>query len=157
MQGLHHRSVLITLVGPRSITSGRGDYAEVINRREDEQILNVIVRQRYNETFGMMTLASITANLKFRAQVGANAGVGDSDSHDGNLVPLSRGVVYEESPTISYVPLGGEDFTRRMLSPVSINEWILLSDNSRDRGHMLALAIRRVNGLRTRCWAQRRY
>jgi hypothetical protein len=99
MQGLHHRSVLITLVGPRSITSGRGDYAEVINLTEDEQILNVIVRQRYNETFGMMTLASITANLKFRAQVGANAGVGDSDSYDGNLVPLSRGVGYEENPT----------------------------------------------------------
>jgi hypothetical protein len=159
MQGLHHRSVLITLVvlglcscavvGPRSITSGRGDYAEVINRTEDEQILNVIVRQRYNETFGMMTVASITANLKFRAQAGANAGVGDSDSYDGNLVPLSGGVGYEENPTISYVPLSGEDFTRRMLSPVSIHEWVLLSDNNRDPGRMLALATRRVNGLRS--------
>jgi hypothetical protein len=159
MQGRHLRSVLITLVvlglcscavvGPRSITSGRGDYAEVINRTEDEQILNVIVRQRYDETFSMMTVASITANLKFRAQIGANAGVGDSDSYDGNLVPLSGGVGYEENPTISYVPLSGEDFTRRMLSPVSINEWILLSGNNRDQGHMLALAIRRVNGLRS--------
>jgi hypothetical protein len=159
MQSRHHRSVFITLVvlglcscavvGPRSITSRRGDYAEVINQTEDEQILNVIVRQRYNETFGMMTVASITANLKFRAQAGANAGIGDSDSYDGNLVPLSGGVGYEENPTISYVPLSGEDFTRRMLSPVTIDEWVLLSGNSRGPGHMLALGVRRVNGLRS--------
>ncbi len=41
------------LVGPQSITAGRGVYAEVINRTEDEQILNVMVRMRYDETFGM--------------------------------------------------------------------------------------------------------
>ena len=38
-------------VGPVSIAAGRGAYAEVINRTEDEQILNVVVRQRYDETF----------------------------------------------------------------------------------------------------------
>jgi hypothetical protein len=159
MQVRYSRSVFIILavlglyscavVGPRSITSGRGDYAEVINRTEDEQILNVIVRQRYNETFGMMTVASITSNLKFKAQAGANVGIGDSDSYDANLVPLSSGVAYEENPTISYVPLGGEDFTRRMLSPVTIDEWVLLSGHSRVPGHMLALAVRRLNGLRS--------
>ncbi len=50
-------------IGPQSITAGRGAYAEVINNTEDEQILNVLVRQRYDETFGMMSVASITANL----------------------------------------------------------------------------------------------
>jgi hypothetical protein len=50
-------------IGPRSITAGRGAYAEVINRTEDEQILNVIVRQRYDETFGMISVTSVTASL----------------------------------------------------------------------------------------------
>ncbi len=135
-------------VGPQSITAGRGVYAEVINRTEDEQILNVIVRLRYDETFGMMSVASVTANLRFSTQAGANIGVGDSDSYAGNLVPLSAGVAYEENPTISYVPLSGEDFMRRMLSPVSTSERLLIGGPARHPGHVFALAVRRVNGLR---------
>ena len=43
-------------VGPQSIAAGRGVYTEVINRTEDEQILNVLVRERYDETFGMVSV-----------------------------------------------------------------------------------------------------
>ena len=135
-------------VGPQSITAGRGVYTEVINRTEDEQILNVLVRQRYDETFGMISVASVTANLQFSARADANIGIGDSDNYAGNLVPLSAGVGYEENPTISYVPLSGEDFTRRMLSRVSTREWILFGQNARHPGHVFALAAQRVNGLR---------
>lgn len=135
-------------VGPRSISAGRGAYAEVINRTEDEQILNVVVRERYDETFGMITVAAVTANLRFRAETGANVGIGDSDNYETNLVPFSAGVGYEENPTISYVPLSGEDFTRRMLSPVAVDEWLLLGAQAKRPGHMLDLAVRRINGLR---------
>jgi hypothetical protein len=46
------------------------------------------------------------------------------------------------------VPLSGEDFMRRMLSPVSTSEWILLGSTARHPGDVFALAVRRVNGLR---------
>jgi hypothetical protein len=136
------------VVGPQSISAGRGVYTETINRTEDEQILNMLVRLRYDETFGMMSVASVTANLRFRAQAATNIGIGDSDDYAGNLVPLSAGVAYEENPTISYVPLSGEDFTRRMLAPVSVDEWLLLGSGVRHPGEVFALAVRRVNGLR---------
>jgi hypothetical protein len=121
-------------VGPQSITAGRGVYADVIDRTEDEQILNVIVRLRYDETFGMMSVASVTANLRFSAGATTDIGVGDSDNYAGNLVPFSAGIAYEENPTISYVPLSGEDFMRRILSPVSTSEWILLGGPARHSG-----------------------
>ena len=73
------------IVGPQSITAGRGVYTEVINRTEDEQILNVLVRQRYDETFGMISVASVTANLQFSARAATNIGIGDSDNYAGNL------------------------------------------------------------------------
>ena len=55
------------VIGPQAISGGRGVYAEVINRTEDEEILNVIVRMRYDETFGMISVVSVTANLRFSA------------------------------------------------------------------------------------------
>jgi len=137
-----------TVIGPRSISGGRGAYAEVINRTEDEQILNVIVRARYNETFGMMTVAAVTANLRFSVNASADFGFGGIDNYENNLVPLSTGIGYEENPTISYVPLSGEDFTRRMLTPVTIDEWLLLGSQAPRPGHVLDLAVHRINGLR---------
>ncbi len=136
------------VVGPQSINAGRGAYTEVINRTEDEQILNALVRMRYDETFGMMTVASVTAGLKFRAQASTDIGIGDSDDYAGNLVPFSAGAAYEENPTISYVPLSGQDFTRRMLSPITIDEWLLIGTQARQPGGLFALAARRANGLR---------
>jgi len=55
------------VVGPASITAGRGVYNEVINRTEDEQLLSMIVHERYNETYGMLGVASVTANIRARA------------------------------------------------------------------------------------------
>jgi len=136
------------VVGPQSISAGRGVYTETINRTSDEQTLNMLVRLRYDETFGMMSVASVTANLKFSAQAVTNIGIGDSDNYAGNLVPLSGGVAYEENPTISYVPLSGEDFMRRMLAPVSVEGWLLMGVGVRHPGNVFALAVRRVNGLR---------
>ena len=135
-------------IGPQSITAGRGVYNEVINRTEDEQTLNALVRLRYDETFGMLSVASVTAGLRFRTQVGVEAGFGDNVDFAGNLVPLAAGVAYEENPTISYVPLSGEDFMRRMISPLSVEEWALLSKPVRRKGLLFALAVQRINDLR---------
>ena len=67
------------VVGPQAISAGCGAYTETINRTEDEQTLNMLVRTRYDETFGMMSVASVTAGLRFRAQAATNTGIGDSD------------------------------------------------------------------------------
>ena len=38
-------------VGPRTVSHGRADYNEAINRTENEQMLLSIVKGRYGETF----------------------------------------------------------------------------------------------------------
>ena len=135
-------------IGPRSILAGRSAYTDVINRTEDQQILNTLVRMRYDETFSMLSVSSVTASLKFGASATANFGIGADDAFDTNLVPLETGIVYEENPTISYTPLTGEDFMRRLLLPVPLDEWLLLSRSVRRPGVAFALAFERINGLR---------
>jgi hypothetical protein len=136
------------VVGPRSITAGRAAYTEVINRTADEQVLNVIVRQRYDETFGMLRVASVTANMRFSARVEGQTGFSSNDGNRDNLVPFSAGISFEENPTISYVPLTGAKFNQEMLSSVTPMEWHLLSGPVKNPSVVLALALRRINGMR---------
>ena len=69
----------------------------MINRTEDEQILNVLVRMRYDESFGMLSVASVTANLRVSARASTDIGFGDDINYAGNLVPFSAGIAYEEN------------------------------------------------------------
>ena len=133
--------------GSTSLSQGRATYNAVINETEDEQLLSMIVSRRYDETFGMLAVAGVTANLRIGATVGANLGFGNRSGYEGNLVPLSAGVAYEENPTISYVPLRGEQFVERMLAPVSAEQALLLNRMSSDEVEVLRLLVRRANGL----------
>lgn len=133
--------------GPAALRSGRSAYNAVINETEDEQILSMIVRTRYAETFDMLAVSNVTANLRIRVGIGANAGIGPRSNYAGNLTPLSGEAIYEENPTISYVPLRGERFLERMLAPVSAEQALLLGRMSGDDVEVPRLFIKRVNGL----------
>jgi hypothetical protein len=134
-------------VGPASIANGRAVYNEVINSTEDEQLLNIIVRERYDQTFGMLTVASVTASIKVSANLNGNIGIGPTDNYSGNLVPLSAGVAYEESPTISYTPLSGELFLSRMLTPITLEQAQLILGATEDEVIWMRQLYRRINGM----------
>jgi len=112
-------------VGPMSISTGRADYNEVINRTENEQMLLWIVKFRYGETSSLLAVSSVAANVRFRANVGAEVGIGPDEDYFGNLVPLSGGVAYEENPTITYVPVKGEQYVKELLSPIPLEYLVL--------------------------------
>jgi hypothetical protein len=109
-----------TVVGPDVIRSGRMAYNEAITETDNQQILNLVIRDRYEERGHLLSVASVTANVSVTTRAGIQAGFGDSDSYDGNLVPFSGGFIYEENPTISYIPVAGEAYRRQMMSPISI-------------------------------------
>jgi hypothetical protein len=136
-----------TGIGPSTLAAGRSTYNAVINQTEDEQILAIIVRQRYDETFGMLAVASVTASVKVSTNVGGNVGLGPRSTYEGNLVPLSGGVAYEDNPTISYIPLRGEQFVERMLAPISPGQALLLSRMSTPEFEPMQVLVRRVGGI----------
>ncbi|MHC5003569.1 MAG: hypothetical protein ACYTJ0_10640 [Planctomycetota bacterium] len=137
-----------TVAGPSALSNGRNVYNEVINRTSDEQVLEMLVRLRYGESFGMLTVASVTANIKVRAEAGAEIGVGSDSNYRGNLVPLSGGFAYEENPTISYVPLRGERFVSRLLAPLPLSTVVLFGRSPQTWVPILEMMIGQMNGLR---------
>ncbi|MEZ5502376.1 MAG: hypothetical protein R3E50_06845 [Halioglobus sp.] len=103
-----------TVVGPEAIGSGRIAYNEVIARTNNEQMLMVLVHNRYEEQGSMLAVASVTANVSIKSSAGIQAGFGNDSDYRGNLVPFSGGFIYEENPTISYTPVAGERYLRQL-------------------------------------------
>lgn len=108
-----------TVVGPAAISSGRLAYNEAITTTDNQQMLMVLIQNRYGERGHLLTVASVTANVSVTTSAGIQAGFGGSSAYQGNLVPFAGSVVYEENPTISYVPVSGEKYLSELSSPIS--------------------------------------
>jgi hypothetical protein len=135
------------VVGPTSISMGRADYNEAINRTEDAQMLMSIVRGRYGETFSLLAVTGVAASVSFGTNAGVNIGFGPDENYAGNLVPFSGGLAYEENPTITYAPVQGEQYLRELLSPIPPDILLLILRSVPDPGHILTLLVKKINEL----------
>ncbi len=134
-------------LGPTALGAGRGAYNDAIARTGSEQTLDLIVRLRYSDPIGLLTVSSVTAGLKFSAQAATEAGFGPHGNYAGNLVPFSAGVGYEDSPTISYAPVDAQAFLREWLTPITMETLALILQSVPD-GALIPLLVERMNGLR---------
>jgi hypothetical protein len=134
-------------LGPGAIARGRAIYNEVISYTNNQQTLGLIVRARYGEPAGLLSVASVTANLRTTASAGSQFGIGPSANYQGNIVPLSLGLAYEENPTIAYTPLQGERYAKSMLSPLGLDVMVLLLGIERAPQQLISMLVKQVNGL----------
>ena len=135
-------------LGPRSISMGRADYNEAINKTEDEQMLLSIVKGRYGDTYSLLSVSGVAANVRFSTIAGVQAGFGPTSHYDGNLVPFSGGLAYEENPTITYTPVQGEQYLRQLLSPLPLNLLVLIVRSGTNTAATLTLLTNRINDMR---------
>jgi len=137
-----------SLVGPKAITRGRQAYTEAMAVTNDQQILGFIVRLRYAQAGSLLGVTSITANFNVSANAGANFPIGQDQSYAQNLVPLSLGFAYEENPTISYTPVQGDKYLRRLLSPIPLDVAVLFQNAAYPQGEAMTTLIRSINDLK---------
>ena len=134
-------------VGPLTVSHGRADYNEAINKTEDEQMLLSIVKGRYGETFSLLAVSGVAANVRFKSTASVDFGFGPSESYAGNLIPFRGGLAYEENPTITYAPVKGEQYIRNLLSPISPNFLLLSIRTQAYTRSSLILYVNRINDL----------
>ncbi len=127
---------------------GRADYNEAINRTENEQLMMSIVKTRYGETSSLLAVSGVAANVRFNASAGVEAGFGPSSNYDGNLVPFTGGLAYEENPTITYAPVQGQKYLRQLLSPIPLDFLLLAVRSVTPGGQQITLLADRINDLR---------
>lgn len=136
-----------TAIGPSAIRSGRLTYNEAISRTNNQQMLMVVIHNRYNEPASLLAVASVTANVRVSAGTAIQLGIGDSDNYAGNLVPFSARAVYEENPTISYTPVAGQKYLSQLMSPLPVATFAQLAGTMTNPAPIYAALVSSVNGI----------
>ena len=137
-----------SVVGPKAVLSGRMAYIEAINETNNQQLLMAFVHNRYEESNTLLAVSSVTANVSVSSRATIQAGFGDSDNYDGNLVPFSGGFLYEENPTISYTPVAGEAYLNQLTSPLPLSILAQFTQSLPHPETAYNMLIASVNGIR---------
>ena len=137
-----------TVAGPRAIENGRLVYNTAITKTNNQQILMAVLQNRYLESQNLLTVASVTANVRVTTRADVQLGIGDASNYAGNLVPFSASAIYEENPTISYTPVAGSRYMRQLHSPTPISVLAQLSATQTDLAPLYYALISSVNGIR---------
>jgi hypothetical protein len=131
--------------GPTTIREARFDYNRAIVDTRNEQLLANLVRLRYRDPPYFLEVSSVSTQYVYGGNVAASAQLGEGQV--GARGQAGAGVIFEERPTITYVPLQGNDFVTRLLSPVPMEAVVLLAHSGWRADRLLRCCVQRVNGL----------
>jgi hypothetical protein len=130
-------------LGPRTVPRDRFDYGSAIARSRNEQMLLNIVRLRYMQVPAFLTVSSVIAGYTYEGSV-AIVGQGALPSFDEDFVGGAANLDYVERPTITYTPLSGEEFSRRMLQTIPIDMLFSLGQSGWPPDVLLRIAVQRI-------------
>jgi len=135
-------------LGPEIIRSGRPAYNDAILTTSDEQLLQNIVRLRFGDSLGFLTVSSVTANVSLTGTAAVNLGFGPQPNYQGNLVPFGGTLTAEQNPTISYTPVSGDSLVRQFAAEIPLDLAIIMINFSHSRTAAWMAIVRRVNNVR---------
>ncbi|WP_141674217.1 hypothetical protein [Dissulfuribacter thermophilus] len=109
-----------------------------------EQMLLNLVRLRYGESPVFLEVTSISSQYSYSGTISGKADIKEvsPDSYGVNL-----GFTFAEKPTFTLIPLQGEKFARRLLSPIPIDHLILLLNSGWRVDRVLRLCVQSLNGI----------
>lgn len=137
-------SACATRLGPRTIPAARFDYNERIARSQNDQLLLNLVRLRYRDTPVFLDVGTVIAQYTLDARVGVLPRI-HAEGTGNTELGLDLGGRYSEQPTITYEPISGAEFTRRLLTPISPQTIILLSQSGWSVERLLMCCVDRIN------------
>lgn len=89
------------------------EYDRTVSRVETELLLLNVARARHHHPIHFTVISGVAATFEFRVGGGLGGALGDGDA-----LALSLEGSATESPTVSIVPVQGEEFAKRLLAPL---------------------------------------
>ncbi len=110
-------------LSPITLNRAVTTYDEAVTDAISKQLLINIARAHQHQPIHFTGVSNIAATFDFRVSAGATPALTGEGSRA--LMPIFGGSV-AENPTISIVPIEGEEFTKRLLTPFQETKFILL-------------------------------
>ena len=129
--------------GPATVPGDAFDYSAAIARSRSDQMLMNIVRARYVQVPNFLTVSSVIAGYTYQGGAGIQA-QGALGNFDEEFVQGSANLGYIERPTITYSPLQGEAFSRRMMRNIPIDVLFALGQAGWPPDVLFRIAVDRV-------------
>ena len=116
-------------------------YDKAVTDALSQQLLLNIVRAQHHQPIHFTGVSNVAATFDFRVSAGGTPALTGEASR--GLMPLFGGSV-AENPTFSIVPIEGEEFTRRLLTPFQQSKFTLLLRQRFDIDLLLRLMAQEV-------------
>ncbi len=146
--------------GPVTVRRDRFNFNDAGAESTKEQILLNIVRLRYGETLYFVDIGTMVSHYTLGTSGGLsgyNSNMEVWDSPTLRAIYGMRGeppqkhqtwdanLSYTDSPTISYTPLTGEEFSKRVMAPIPPATIIYLSESGWSIDRLLDCCVQRIN------------
>lgn len=131
-------------IGPKTIPRDRSNYIDSVATSWKTQTLLNIVKLRYADTPVFLEVAQIVSGYTLERKLAAEAGLSDFQDR---LVLGAEGK-FVDRPTITYSPLTGENFVRKLLSPIPPSAVLSLIQSGWPADLVLRTTVQAINGLR---------
>lgn len=102
------------------------EYDRTVSHVEADLLLLNIARARYHRPVHFTAVSSVAATFDFRTNAGISAGLGRAVDPDQRPVNLEYSASVAGNPTITIVPITGEEFTKRVLRPLDEDKFEFL-------------------------------
>ena len=139
-------------IGPPSVTRDRSDYGAAIGDSWKQQTLLNIVKLRYGDFPVFMEIAQVIAGYQLQTTVGAGVSAQNySASSVGGPVAVGGSVAaaatYTDRPTVIYAPLTGNDFIKKLMTPIPPAAVLFLLQSGYSATLVMPIAVNSVNGI----------
>jgi hypothetical protein len=138
-------------IGPRTVVHDRFDYTGALGDSWKQQMLINTVKLRYGDTPVFLDVASVINQYSVESQVDLRLTWVNPVVQAGTNAQSTGGAVrYIDRPTITYMPLSGEKFTRSLMKPLPPPAILSLIQGGYPIDLVLRVCVHSVNGIRNR-------
>jgi hypothetical protein len=139
-------------IGPGTVPRDRADYSAAVGDSWKQQTLLNIVKLRYGDFPVFVEVAQVIAGYQlqttvagaFTAQNYITTAVGGPAAVGGSAVV---GATYVDRPTVIYAPLTGNDFIKKLMSPVPPSAVLFLLQSGYSALVVMPLTVDSINGI----------
>ena len=131
-------------IGPKTIARDRFDYSGGLATSWQRQMLLNIVKMRYFDTPVFLDVTSVINSYTLETEV--NLGL-TFEQGAGNSQTLGGKGTYSDRPTISYVPLMGDKFTKSLLTPTKPETIFTLIQVGWRADLLMRITVKSINGI----------